>query len=218
MITNLGTRFTAKYPFSSLPFLTLFSIFDTFSSFATLPLEVSKVHLLTQSFLFSEKKLNGITDVLKKNFHNSGIAGLFPNPLLAFGSKLLCELTKSIPSFILEMIVGRFKLDVSSISIQALLISTELLLINSTLLLTLPLDTIRHRLMMSNLASKARIPIREYNNSSWNCFFAIIKEEGWAALYQGFGFRIVQNTIGLVSNWLLHLNGELLEPDELDSF
>jgi hypothetical protein len=218
LLTNLGARFNSKYPFNSLPSLMLFSLFDSIALFSVLPFEVAKIHLLTQSFLYSEKKLHGITDVLQQNFHNSGIGGLFPNPVLSFGSKLLQELTKSIPSFILEMLVARFRLDVTSISIQALLISTELFLINASLLFTLPLDTIRHRLMMSNLASKARIPIREYNDSVWNCFFSIIKEEGWSALYQGIGFRIVQNTVGLVSNWLLHLNGELLEPDDLDSF
>ena len=220
LLTPFGVRFISNRGLDSFPVSVAFSLLDSACGFCLSPLEVAKVHLTTQSFLYGEKRLNGILDALRKNHAANGLSGLYPTPILTGITKVVQEVAKSVPAFLLEWLVGRFALNTSSTLVQAFLVGSELLLVNAALLLTLPLDTIRYRMIAAQLSdTHSRIPICGNYRGSWQCAQMIVREEGVGALYQGLGFRVMQNTLGLLSAWLLHLNGASLEEEgEEDGF
>lgn len=218
-MTPAGARFISSRGVDSFPVSVAFSLLDSACGFCLSPLEVAKVHLTAQSFLYGEKRHNGILDVLRANHASKGLSGLYPTPILTAASKFVQEAAKSVPGFLLEWLVGRFALDTSSPLVQAFLVGSELLLVNASLLVTLPLDTIRYRMIAAQLCSSSRIPITSSYQCSWQCARMIVQKEGVGALYQGLGFRVLQNTLGLLSAWLLHLNGASLEEEgEEDGF
>lgn len=214
-MTPFGTKFISNRGVDSFSVSLAFSALDSACGFCLSPFEVAKLHLLGQSFLYGEKRLNGIFDALKATRTAFGINGLFPTPVLTGVSKLLQEVSKIVPAFFLEWLVTRFALDTSSAFVQTLLVGSELLFINSSLLVTLPFEVVRNRMIASQLPSitNPRIPIQTNYTSSWHCLRSIIQEEGIEGLYQGLGFQVLQNTFGLMSAWLLHLNGSSLEED-----
>ena len=216
LMTPFGTRFVEQRGADSLSVSLAFAALDSLCSFCLSPFEVVRLHLVSQSFLYGEKRLNGILDTLKTTHAAFGVKGLYPTPALTAISKLVTEVTKTLPAFFLEWLVTRFSLDTDSALVQALLVASDMLLVNASLLLTLPLETVRNRMIATQLPliSNARIPIRKEYKNSWHCASEMVREEGIAALYQGLGFRMLQNTLGLLSAWMLHLNGVALAEEE----
>jgi hypothetical protein len=214
------------------------------------PLEVARLHLLLAADTYANlRRLDGISGALAL------APRWYPHWLLSFVTKFGTEAGNLLPGILLELYVAKHDaIDAGNPWHQAALIGCELAMRAAVLLVTLPLETLRMRLMAADVDPDAydrRVPLlspssvdvkgstspSEYvKGSSSECMRGspsdymkksasvvgtlrqTVREEGWGALFQGWSVRVAQHAVHLLSDWLLHLNDQLLQSSDAEDF
>lgn len=192
------------------------------------PLEMIRLRLVAQSIWVSEQKYFGLRHALTTIIREeTGLIGLFKHPILTFVSFFLKPVLRIAPVSLLNIYGG--PRDDTSIPIAL----GWLFLQNATmclpLLLTMPLETIRRRLLVQCTTTPpthsglvpyiTRVPISPIlYKGTFNCLWRILREEGPAALYQGWGLQVASSSASFVATLLAQLGEEDLGDDDLESF
>ena len=198
------------------------------------PLEMIRIRLMAQSVWVTEQKYSGIIHGLRvMHREETGLAGLFHNPVLTFASYFLTPILRMAPITLLNHFVYA-PIEPTSFGPSTIWLLIQNLSMCLPLLVTMPLETIRRRLMVQcNAAAAApsgkmtiKSPYTTRVNTSpipytgvINCLWRMLREEGVSSLYQGWGFQIASLTASFAATLLADIGEEdLAADDDLDGF
>jgi solute carrier family 25 (adenine nucleotide translocator) protein 4/5/6/31 len=150
-----------------------------------------------------QRQFNNLADVYKQSFNKDGICGLY----MGFG--ITCAglvLHRTLFFSLHDLFIPIFKIDRPSFTIS-LAFAYGITVIST--LLTYPIDTIRRR-MIINSNDDARY------NGSVDCFFRILKNEGFVVLMNGAGVSIVKTTVQILMIFFLNRLAKFYLGSKLD--
>jgi len=194
------------------------------------PLEMIRVRLMAQSVWVTEQKYGGIICGLRvMHREETGFIGLFRNPVLTFASYFLTPILRIAPITLLSHFVYA-PTESTSFGPSTAWLLTQNLAMCLPLLVTMPLETIRRRLMVQCVSPSGRAVtkapyVTRVNTSpipyagAINCLWRMLREEGVSSLYQGWGFQIASLTASFAATLLADIGEEdLAAEDDPDGF
>ena len=182
---------------------------ETSLALALAPLETAHTRLAVQSIWPGEQRYRGIWSALGTYSHAASFAALtyLIPPLLRILPLNWCMARMGEMGWLGEM------------GLSNRIHVVQFALLNAQLLLTLPLETVRRRLQIATAFEPgdrlyiSRVPLTTVPYAgALDCAKRMIKEEGWASLYQGWAVQVVNNSLLLLLNLLMELeDGEDFE-------
>ena len=184
------------------------------------PLDIARTRLVAQSVHSREAVTRSLPVAVSKIYqHDGGWAGLYPRSLLTILSAVIAPMLRIVPiSVFTHYCEGRIAA-ATGVSPEIIYPVAQYLFHTASLLLVLPLETIRRRLQLQDgrrmWRYRVRMPDTPYAGP-FDCLRRIIREEGIAALYQGWQSHVAAHTAWLAANVLLAYESEF--PDDSDAF
>lgn len=178
------------------------------------PVELVRLRLVAQTIWIPERKYFGFWDALKTIIREeTGILGLFKYPLLTFTSYFMKPVLRILPVSLLNYYFGPDE-DSSSMLTMGW-IALQNIVMCLPLIITMPLETIRRRLLIQCNTPPGRIPYvtrvkvstRPYTGMV-NCLWRMLREEGLSSLYQGWGFQVASSMTAFATTLLAELGEE----------
>lgn len=195
------------------------------------PLELVRIRLITQSVWPGERKYKGLWNALSIiSAEEGGRRSLWRYPLLAFSTNLLKPLLKILPvSFVNYYWAPTGD---TSLWLSTAWMGLQNLLLCAPLLITLPLETIRRRLLIQAIPSPFHnidrpfvTRVKTFNpnlsggdatpyTGALNCLWRMVREEGVGSLYQGWGVEVAAVMASFVTSLLAEYGEEDLGDDD----
>lgn len=183
------------------------------------PLEMVRLRMAVQSVWREEQKYHGLFHTMATivREEEGGLLALYRHPLLTFTSHLVRPILHVLPvSLISSFWAPR---DDAPLSVSLLWLAVQNLAMCFPLLVTLPLETVRRRLLVqthprySHLpAFVTRVRLGRYEGAI-NCAWRVLREEGVGALYQGWAMQVAATTASFAMTMLAEMGEEDLGAD-----
>lgn len=182
------------------------------------PLELIRLRLAVQSIWREEQKYNGLFHTMATIVREEGgVAALFRHPILTFTCSFLTPVMRILPVSLIHAYWA--PREDSSITTTLLWLALQNVAMCLPHLVTLPLETIRRRLLVQpdprghHSAFISRVKLGCYTGVL-NCAWRVVREEGVGALYQGWAMQVAATTASLAMTLLAELGEDDLGADE----
>jgi fusion and transport protein UGO1 len=186
------------------------------------PIEMARLRLMAQSVWPLEQKYSGLLSALSTmRREETGWLGLFRHPFLTFSQYFLSPVLRILPVSLLNFHFGPD--DDTSLPFSLAWLAVQNVVMCLPLLFTIPLETIRRRLLVQCLSksvyrpyiTRVRISDTPYSGVL-NCLWRMLREEGPGSLYQGWTMQVAATTASFATTLLAELGDEDIDDD--DSF
>lgn len=182
------------------------------------PLELVQTRLAVQSVYPAEQAYSGAWSALRRIAREEGgLPGLYPHLLLTCAAKTLTPLLHIVPSMAFSQIWMSRMAQLDGLW-SSVYFAGYFAVLTIAPLVTLPLETVRRRLMVGGApALVTRVPVSPRRHSGfWSCLASVVREEGVWALYEGLGLALTNNVLLLALDLFTELEEGI--PDDLEEF
>ncbi|PJF17456.1 hypothetical protein PSACC_02747 [Paramicrosporidium saccamoebae] len=182
------------------------------------PVEFVRLRLVAQSVWMPERKYYGFWHALRTiSREETGLFGLFKHPILTFTTSFIQPVLRILPVSLLNYYMT--PAEDTSLALSIGWIALQNIITCVPLIITMPLETIRRRLLIQCTTSSrtpyiTRVRTARPYSGLLNCLWRMVREEGVASLYQGWGFQVAARTASFATTLLAELGEEDLEDSD----
>lgn len=189
------------------------------------PLELARLRLIAQSIWPGERKYRSLWGTLSTIAAEEGGGrwSWWRHPGLAFTTHLLRPLLRILPVSLVNYYWAPSG-EAAPLWLSVAWMGVQNVLLCAPLLVTLPLETIRRRLLVQSVLASRADATRPYvtrvktaeppYSGALNCLWRMVREEGLGALYQGWGMEVAGALASFATSLLAEYGEEDLGDDD----